>query len=81
VQRLDGAVGLRSTRTDQGVAGAELLERGAEVGGAKLAAVIGEHALQAPAGGGKLGADAAGESRGLLAGWIARGQLTSSTQA
>jgi hypothetical protein len=49
VQRLDGRVPLRLPGADQGVADAEVVEGGAEVAGAKLAAVVGGRALQAPA--------------------------------
>jgi hypothetical protein len=41
VQRLDRPVCLRPPGADRGVAGTELLERGAEAGGAVLTAVVG----------------------------------------
>ena len=44
VQRLDGTVRLGSAGADERVPRVELLEGGAEVGGAKLAPVIGEDA-------------------------------------
>jgi hypothetical protein len=73
VQRLDRAVCLRATGADEGVPDAEPGQRRAEVGGAKVAPVIGEHALQTPAGRGELGADTARELRGLRAAAVALG--------
>ena len=81
MQGLDVAVGLGSAGADQGVADAELVEGGAEVVGAELAAVVGEDALELPAGPGEVGADPAGELGGLGSGRVACGQLISSAQA
>ena len=82
VQRFDVAVGLRAAGVDQRVPRAEPLEGGAEVAGAELAAVVGEHALEPPAGGLSSARDALGELGGLLrrSGCPWR-QMTSSAQA
>ena len=66
MQRFDGAVRLRTAGPDSGRVGVEPLDRLLEAA-AELAAVVGQHALEFPAGGLQLGCDSLRELRGL--GW------------
>jgi hypothetical protein len=59
----------------------QLAEGGAEVGGAKLAAPVGERVLRSPTRRLRLGRDTAGELRGLGAGRVAAGEVASLAQA
>jgi len=71
VQGFDVAVGLRAAGVDVGEAGAESFDRLVEALAAVLVAVVGEDALELPAGGLELSGDAAGERRGLCRGRVA----------
>src|SRR5438067_783068 len=71
VQGFDVAVGLRPAGVDVGEACAEPVERAAEALAAELVAVVGEDALEPPAGLLQLRCDAAGELRGLGGGRVA----------
>ena len=70
VQRLNVAVGLRTTGADPGEIDLQPLNRGREVA-LELVAVVGEQPLQAPAGGAQISGDATGQPRGLLGGRVA----------
>jgi hypothetical protein len=64
VEVFEVAVGLGAACSDAGVACVELAEGGVEAG-AKLVAVIGEHAFELPATAGQVGGDPARELAGL----------------
>ena len=71
VQRFDVAVGLRAARVDVRDLRAEPLDRGVEALAPEFVAVVGEDALEPPAGGLQLACDTAGEDRGLRGGRVA----------
>lgn len=63
---LEGAIGLRSTSTDEALFGAKLGDRASERLGSEIAAVVGGDCLQLPAGSRQFVGDAADQGRAVL---------------